>query len=180
MNSPITRPTTPITIRIRPAVWISSPATVASTAYLRIAPTAIRNSEVPIAMLLPCPAGGRRNAYCPGLDKWSVDRGCLQQDQKLRCSQPRDAEQGGCKAAIGVREAPRKALPVLEQIVEVGRVDGEPDDVGERHVGRVQHGLQVVEVADGEIEAVRGSADQADARIDSEPDTLDAVLWRGR
>ena len=35
-------------------------------------------------------------------------------------------------------------------------------------------------MADGEIEAVRGSADQADARIDSDPDTLDAVLWSGR
>ncbi len=37
-------------IRMSPAVWMSIPATVASTAYLRIAPTAIRKSDVPIAM----------------------------------------------------------------------------------------------------------------------------------
>jgi alkyl sulfatase BDS1-like metallo-beta-lactamase superfamily hydrolase len=37
-----------------------------------------------------------------------------------------------------------------------------------------------IEVADGEIEAVRGSADQASAAIDTDPDTLSAVLWGGR
>jgi alkyl sulfatase BDS1-like metallo-beta-lactamase superfamily hydrolase len=37
-----------------------------------------------------------------------------------------------------------------------------------------------VEVADGEIEAARASADQADATIDADPDTLSAVLWGGR
>jgi DNA-binding HxlR family transcriptional regulator/putative sterol carrier protein len=37
-----------------------------------------------------------------------------------------------------------------------------------------------VEVADGEIEAARGSADHADATIDTDPDTLSAVLWGGR
>jgi len=37
-----------------------------------------------------------------------------------------------------------------------------------------------VEVADDEIEAVRGGADQADATIDTDPDTLGAVLWGGR
>jgi DNA-binding HxlR family transcriptional regulator/putative sterol carrier protein len=36
-----------------------------------------------------------------------------------------------------------------------------------------------VEVADGEIEAARGGADQADATIDTDPGTLDAVLWGG-
>jgi DNA-binding HxlR family transcriptional regulator/putative sterol carrier protein len=37
-----------------------------------------------------------------------------------------------------------------------------------------------VEVAGGEIEAARGSADQADATIDTDPDTLSAVLWGDR
>jgi DNA-binding HxlR family transcriptional regulator len=37
-----------------------------------------------------------------------------------------------------------------------------------------------VEVADEEISAARGGADRADATIDTDPDTLDAVLWGGR
>ena len=37
-----------------------------------------------------------------------------------------------------------------------------------------------VEVADDEIEVARGSADQADATIDTDPDTLAAVLWGDR
>jgi DNA-binding HxlR family transcriptional regulator/putative sterol carrier protein len=36
------------------------------------------------------------------------------------------------------------------------------------------------EVADDAIELARGSADRADATIDTDPDTLDAVLWGGR
>jgi DNA-binding HxlR family transcriptional regulator len=37
-----------------------------------------------------------------------------------------------------------------------------------------------IEVADGEIETARGSADRADATIDTDPDTLSAVVWGGR
>jgi DNA-binding HxlR family transcriptional regulator/putative sterol carrier protein len=37
-----------------------------------------------------------------------------------------------------------------------------------------------IEVADDQIEAARGGADQADATIDTDPDTLDAVLWGGQ
>jgi DNA-binding HxlR family transcriptional regulator/putative sterol carrier protein len=37
-----------------------------------------------------------------------------------------------------------------------------------------------IEVADGEIETARGSAVRADATIDTDPDTLSAVLWGGR
>jgi DNA-binding HxlR family transcriptional regulator/putative sterol carrier protein len=36
-----------------------------------------------------------------------------------------------------------------------------------------------IELTDGEIEVVRGGADQADATIDTDPGTLDAVLWGG-
>jgi DNA-binding HxlR family transcriptional regulator len=37
-----------------------------------------------------------------------------------------------------------------------------------------------IEVADDQIKAARGGADQADATIDTDPATLDAVLWGGR
>ena len=35
-------------------------------------------------------------------------------------------------------------------------------------------------MADEAIEVARGGADQADATIDTDPDTLAAVLWGGR
>ena len=37
-----------------------------------------------------------------------------------------------------------------------------------------------IQVADDELEAVRGDADRPDATIDTDPDTLSAVLWGGR
>jgi DNA-binding HxlR family transcriptional regulator len=37
-----------------------------------------------------------------------------------------------------------------------------------------------IDVADDEIAVARGGADQADATIDTDPGTLDAVLWGGR
>jgi DNA-binding HxlR family transcriptional regulator len=37
-----------------------------------------------------------------------------------------------------------------------------------------------IDVADGGIDVARGDADQADATIDTDPDTLGAVLWGGR
>ncbi len=37
-----------------------------------------------------------------------------------------------------------------------------------------------IEVADGEMDVIRGNADRPDATIDTDPDTLDAVLWKGR
>jgi DNA-binding HxlR family transcriptional regulator len=37
-----------------------------------------------------------------------------------------------------------------------------------------------IDVSGDEIEVARGEADQADAKIDTDPDTLTAVLWRGR
>jgi DNA-binding HxlR family transcriptional regulator/putative sterol carrier protein len=37
-----------------------------------------------------------------------------------------------------------------------------------------------IEVSDDAINVARGSADQADATIDTDPDTLGAVLWGGR
>jgi ubiquinone biosynthesis protein UbiJ len=37
-----------------------------------------------------------------------------------------------------------------------------------------------ITVAGDQLEAVRGDADQADATIDTDPDTINAVLWKGR
>ena len=37
-----------------------------------------------------------------------------------------------------------------------------------------------IEVADDEIEVARGDAHRADATIDTDPGTIDAVLWKGR
>jgi DNA-binding HxlR family transcriptional regulator/putative sterol carrier protein len=37
-----------------------------------------------------------------------------------------------------------------------------------------------IDVSDDEIEVARGGANQADATIDTDPDTLTAVLWKGR
>ena len=37
-----------------------------------------------------------------------------------------------------------------------------------------------IQVADDELEAIRGDADRPDATIDTDPDTLSAVLWGGR
>jgi DNA-binding HxlR family transcriptional regulator len=37
-----------------------------------------------------------------------------------------------------------------------------------------------IEVADGELEAARGGGDQADATLDTDSDTIAAVLWGGR
>jgi hypothetical protein len=47
-NSEISSPTTPITIRMIPMVEISRPEMSALTAKYRIAPMAMRKSEVPI------------------------------------------------------------------------------------------------------------------------------------
>jgi DNA-binding HxlR family transcriptional regulator/putative sterol carrier protein len=59
-------------------------------------------------------------------------------------------------------------------------------DAGAAHGQRASYELRLgedrfrIEVADDEIEVSRGDADQADATIDTDPGTLDAVLWRGR
>jgi DNA-binding HxlR family transcriptional regulator len=59
-------------------------------------------------------------------------------------------------------------------------------DSGAAHGLRARYELRLgedrfrIDVADDAIEAARGGADQADATIDSDPDTLNAVLWDGR
>jgi DNA-binding HxlR family transcriptional regulator len=59
-------------------------------------------------------------------------------------------------------------------------------DSGAAHELRASYELRLgedrfrIEVADDEIEVARGGADQADATIDTDPGTLDAVLWGGR
>jgi DNA-binding HxlR family transcriptional regulator/putative sterol carrier protein len=59
-------------------------------------------------------------------------------------------------------------------------------DSGAAHGLRASYELRLgedrfrIEVRDDAIEAARGGADEADATIDVDPDTLDAVLWGGR
>ena len=59
-------------------------------------------------------------------------------------------------------------------------------DPGTAHGLRARYELRFgedrfrIEVADDEIEIVRGGADQPDATIDTDPGTLDTVLWAGR
>jgi DNA-binding HxlR family transcriptional regulator len=59
-------------------------------------------------------------------------------------------------------------------------------DPGAAHGLRADYELRLgedrfrIEVADDELEAARGEAHQADATIDTDPGTLDAVLWGGR
>src|SRR4051794_16604319 len=49
---PMSSPAMPTIMRTRPAVWTLMPAMCAVTAYLRIAPTAMRKRLVPIVMRL--------------------------------------------------------------------------------------------------------------------------------
>jgi DNA-binding HxlR family transcriptional regulator len=59
-------------------------------------------------------------------------------------------------------------------------------DSGAAHGLRASYELRLgedrfrIEVADDEIDVARGGAHHADATIDTDPDTLNAVLWRGR
>ena len=59
-------------------------------------------------------------------------------------------------------------------------------DEGAAHGLRARYELRLgadrfrIEVADGAIDVARGDAQHADATIDSDPDTLGAVLWGGR
>jgi putative sterol carrier protein len=58
-------------------------------------------------------------------------------------------------------------------------------DPGAAHGLRASYELRLgedrfrIEVADDEVQAARGDADQADATIDTDADTLAAVLWGG-
>src|ERR1700742_2448391 len=70
--SVITSPTAPATIRITPTTWMSIPATVAVTANLRIAPTAIRKIENPTPMRGDRTRGHRTRLL--GISRWGVDR----------------------------------------------------------------------------------------------------------
>src|SRR5918999_2139522 len=67
MKSPITKPSTPTSMRIRPAVCIEMPATVAVTANFNTAPTAIRNMDVPIVMTSGFPRRSGANLRGPGI-----------------------------------------------------------------------------------------------------------------
>jgi alkyl sulfatase BDS1-like metallo-beta-lactamase superfamily hydrolase len=59
-------------------------------------------------------------------------------------------------------------------------------DSGSAHDLRALYELRLgedrfrIDVAEEELDVTRGEADQADATIDTDPDTLAAVLWGGR
>jgi DNA-binding HxlR family transcriptional regulator len=59
-------------------------------------------------------------------------------------------------------------------------------DSGAAHGLRASYELRLsedrfrIEVADGELEVARGDADHANATIDTDPDTIAAVLWGGQ
>jgi DNA-binding HxlR family transcriptional regulator len=56
---------------------------------------------------------------------------------------------------------------------------GAADGLRARYELRLGEDRFRIEVADGALEAARGDADRADATIDTDPGTLDAVLWKG-
>jgi alkyl sulfatase BDS1-like metallo-beta-lactamase superfamily hydrolase len=59
-------------------------------------------------------------------------------------------------------------------------------DPGAAHGLRASYDLRLgddrfrIEIADDEINVARGNAYQADATIDTDPDTINAILWGGR
>jgi DNA-binding HxlR family transcriptional regulator/putative sterol carrier protein len=57
---------------------------------------------------------------------------------------------------------------------------GAPHELSARYELRLGDDRFRLEVADHHLDVVRGDADQADATIDTDPDTLAAVLWGGR
>src|SRR3954451_9326737 len=61
-SSEMIRPMTPTISRMVPIVWIDTPETVAVTAHLRMAPTAIRTMDVPIPMPQRLPGGPQYHA----------------------------------------------------------------------------------------------------------------------
>ena len=66
-----------------------------------------------------------------------------------------------------------------DSVVLALRAQVDPGDLRARFELRVGDDRFRIELADGTIEAERGSADRPDATIEADPDTLDAVL-RGR
>jgi DNA-binding HxlR family transcriptional regulator/putative sterol carrier protein len=78
---------------------------------------------------------------------------------------------------------PRDAPIGVDSIVLALRALFDPDaakGLRARYELRLGEDRFRIEVADDEIEVARGGADRADATIDTDPTTLDAVLWDGR
>jgi DNA-binding HxlR family transcriptional regulator/putative sterol carrier protein len=78
--------------------------------------------------------------------------------------------------------APPDGVPIAsaDSIILALRARFDPraaDGLRARYELRIGEDRFRVDVADDAIEAVRGDADRADATIDSDPDTLGAVLW---
>jgi DNA-binding HxlR family transcriptional regulator len=71
---------------------------------------------------------------------------------------------------------PDSAVIALMAVFDPGAADGLSASY-ELRLGKDRFRARV---ADGRIELARGSAEQPDATIETDPDTLSAVLWQGR
>src|SRR3954465_9655680 len=99
----------PISIRITPTVWMSMPLTSAVTAYLRIAPTAISRSEVPIVIAVEHTRGPGRVPLVLCQDQTHVERRRAAGAPRGGSPVPGDRRRG--RAGGGARGAGRGGRP---------------------------------------------------------------------
>src|SRR4051812_41348588 len=121
-SSEINRASAPTTIRITPAVWRSMPAKCAVTANFRIAPSAIRNIDVPMYMRFAYPrqAEPTRNRLWLG----SV----LEEVEHRRVRRARRLELGDVAAVeLEVSRGRQRLLHVPHEAVRHERVVASPD-----------------------------------------------------
>src|SRR6266542_147894 len=111
--------------------------TAAALDHQRPASRSVESSTWRGRPLRPC---GRGVAF-PG----SIHCGCLERYEQVWPREPGNAEQGAREAHAGAVEALGQDAEVLEQGVDVGGVDVEPDDVAEVHVGAGEDCFEVVE-----------------------------------
>ena len=85
----------------------------------------------------------------------------------------------GARSPSGPSDAPIGADSVI--LALRARFDaGAADGLAARYELRLGEDRFRVELADGGLAVARGAADRPDATIVTDPDTLSAVLWRGR
>ena len=85
----------------------------------------------------------------------------------------------GARSPSGPGDAPvgpDSVILALRARFDAGAADG----LAARYDLRLGEDRFAIEVAGGELAATRGTAERPDATIATDPDTLTAVLWRGR
>lgn len=75
----------------------------------------------------------------------SIDRSRLERNEAVRLGKPRDAEQGAREPVARAPEALNQSGEVLEQRVDVGGVEVQPNHVGEGHIGAGEDRFEVVQ-----------------------------------